>query len=97
MIRPAAIIAAITAIFLVAAAMPIWPYGYYMLLRVVVFAAGGFCAWSLWQVGRQSLAVALGIVALLFNPFVPAHLSREIWAVLNLASAGLFVWAFFGR
>lgn len=94
MVRPVTLIAAI---MLVAAVLPFWPYEFYMLLRVVVFASGGFCAWSLWQQGKQPPAVALGIVALLFNPFVPAHLSREIWAVLNLAAAGLFAWAAFAR
>lgn len=94
MTRPVALVAAV---LLLAAALPVWPYGYYMLLRVVVFAAGGFCAWSLWQEGRQPVAVALGIVAVLFNPFVPAHLSREIWTLINLAAAGVFAWAAFAR
>lgn len=93
----AAFVAIIAALMLLAAILPIWPYGYYMLLRVVVFAAGGFCAWALWQEARQPLAVALGIVAVVFNPFIPAHLSREVWAVLNLAAAGLFTWTAFTR
>ena len=90
-------VALIAAAMLLAAVAPWWPYGYYMLLRVVVFAAGGFCAWTLWQDGRQGPAVALGIAALVFNPFVPAHLSQAIWAVVNLAAAGLFAWAAFAR
>lgn len=90
-------IALIAAVMLLAAVLPVWPYGYYMLLRVVVFAAGGFCAWTLWREGRQPPAVVLGIVAVVFNPFVPAHLTASIWAVLNLAGAGVFAWAAFSR
>lgn len=88
-------VALITAALLLVAVAPWWPYGFYMLLRIVVFGAGLFCGWSLWNAGRRRLAVALGIAALVFNPFLPAHLTREIWTVINLAGAGLFAYAAF--
>lgn len=67
------------------------PYGYYMLLRFVVCGAAVFLAWCEWQ--REPRAgpwlVALGVVALLFNPFAPIHLSRPVWAVLDPLTAAL--------
>lgn len=66
-----------------------WPYGYYMLLRVLVFAAGVFCAINLWY-EQRSMAVGLFLCAAIFNPFLPAHLNRELWSVLNVAGAALF-------
>lgn len=35
--------------------------------------------------------MALGATALLYNPILPIHLTRQIWSVLNLATAGLFI------
>lgn len=63
------------------------PYGYYQLLRV---AACGLCAWSMagaWQQGRQGAAGAWGLLALIYNPLIPIHLAKEIWMIVNLASA----------
>ena len=86
------IIAAIAAVSLLAALAP-WPYDYYRLLRVVIFAAGVYCGVSVLE-EQRGLAIALFLCAAIFNPFVPAHLSREIWSVLNVAGAGLFAYSF---
>ncbi|RWK76257.1 DUF6804 family protein [Mesorhizobium sp.] len=69
-----------------------WPYGYYQLLRVVVFFAGIYCGVMVRRSGseNQNLAWALFGAALIFNPFLPIHLPRELWAVLNVGSAALF-------
>jgi hypothetical protein len=32
----------------------------------------------------------MGLVALLFNPVVPVHLTREIWFFIDLAVAAIF-------
>jgi hypothetical protein len=82
------IIAGIAAIALVAALAP-WPYDYYRLLRVLVFGAGVFCGIALLEKDR-GLAIGLFISAAVFNPFLPAHLTRDIWSVLNIAGAALF-------
>ncbi|NCP62685.1 MAG: hypothetical protein GW748_05165 [Alphaproteobacteria bacterium] len=67
------------------------PYGYYVFLRIAVTGVGGFTAylryisdekdWILWS------CVA---VAILFNPFLPIHLTKEIWMVFNVLTAALF-------
>lgn len=69
-----------------------WPYGYYQLLRVVVFFAGIYCGVMVRRSGpeNQPLAWALFVAALIFNPFIPMHLPRELWAVLNVGAAALF-------
>jgi len=36
--------------------------------------------WSPWTVG-------LAIIAVVFNPLAPIHLTRAIWSVLNVGSA----------
>ena len=31
------------------------------------------------------------ITALIFNPFIPIHLTRGVWSILNVAAAALFI------
>ncbi|RWM40515.1 DUF6804 family protein [Mesorhizobium sp.] len=69
-----------------------WPYGYYQFLRVVVFFAGIYCGAMVWRSGpeNRTLAWALFGAAAIFNPFMPVHLPRELWAIFNVAAATLF-------
>lgn len=70
-----------------------WPYGYYQLLRLVVCA----CAVVIVALEyRKSTSVTGWIIAfsgmaLLFNPFAPVHFEREIWQVLDLMAATIFL------
>lgn len=68
------------------------PYGYYMLLRI---AACGFFIWAVvttYERKSEYLPWIFGLLALLFNPFVKIHLPKELWAIIDIASA-LFVLA----
>ena len=80
------------ALLLIAALLP-WPYGYYGLLRLVVFVVCGWMAYEQWRFDDavSGWVVAFGGVALLYNPFIPVHLTREIWSVVNIATAVLFL------
>lgn len=77
---------------LILALLP-WPYGYYNLLRLTVCAVAGWIAYTQWTHDNAltGWVVALGAMSFLYNPFLPVHLTREIWSVLNLLSAGFFV------
>ena len=66
------------------------PYGYYTLLRLVVCVCAGVIAYQNYvQTGGKITSWFVGLVglALLFNPIFPVHLTRGIWAPINLASA----------
>ena len=80
------------AVLLIAALLP-WPYGYHGLLRVAVFVVSAWIAYEQWRFDEavSGWVVAFGGVALLYNPFMPVHLTREIWSVLNIATAVLFL------
>jgi hypothetical protein len=88
---PVKIVSGIAAVALLLALAP-WPYGYYLMLRVVVCGAGIFCGVMLWKSSDRgrALTIALFVTALLFNTFIPAHLTRAIWSVLNVAGTILF-------
>ena len=79
-------------VVLVAALLP-WPYGYYNFLRFCICGAASFLAYQQWthDDAASKWVVILGAIALLYNPLVPIHLTREIWTVLNIGTAMAFV------
>lgn len=83
-------ILAIPAVMLLLALGP-WPYGYYVLLRLVVCLASIAIAWRL----RESNALgmwAFVALAILYNPIVKVPLAREVWMVVNVFSITPFGW-----
>ena len=70
-----------------------WPYGYYMLLRVIVSATALLLTGSIYQ--RAKVLAVWGwlflVVAIIFNPIVPLQLTRGVWSVLNVLAAAFFV------
>lgn len=70
------------------------PYGYYQMLRWVICAVAAFTAFVAYSYGREGWTVVFGAVAVLFNPIAPFYLSREIWAVLDVATAVVFLVSF---
>ena len=74
---------------LVAAVVPIWPYGLYTLLRLVVTGVALFALYVL-RTGDAKRTVGLAVVALLFNPLVPVQLSRLAWLPIDLGVAYWF-------
>jgi len=68
------------------------PYGYYTFLRLVVMLGAAAIAWQAYQ-QKQSAnaeAISFGLLALLFNPIIPVHLTRELWMFIDLGAAALF-------
>jgi len=39
--------------------------------------------------------VVFAVIAILFNPFLPVHLSRQAWEVYDLAAAGVLLLSVF--
>ena len=68
------------------------PYGYYTFTRIVVCAMGALFAFLLWNAGKigRTLAVTLGLTAVLFNPIIPVHLNRNDWFYLDIIAAAVF-------
>jgi hypothetical protein len=88
--RPHLIPAFIAALMLFGA-LGRWPYGYYQLLRFVVCGVSVYVAFMAYNWQKLWAMWPFGIVAILFNPLVPIHLSREIWQPIDLMTAVLFV------
>ncbi|APF18977.1 hypothetical protein Calab_3326 [Caldithrix abyssi DSM 13497] len=74
----------ISIIFLFLALFEGWPYGFYTLLRLIVFAATAFLAWLAYKCQKHGWIWIFGFMALLFNPLIPVHLGRELWMMVDL-------------
>lgn len=64
-----------------------WQYGFFTILRFVVFAATAYVAWMAYEGQKDKWVWIFGFIAVLFNPFFPVHLDREIWVVIDLVTA----------
>jgi hypothetical protein len=69
------------------------PYGYYTFTRIVTCGAASLIAIVGFQECPivQAWSVLLALIAVLFNPFVPIHLTRPIWFYLDLGTAAVFI------
>jgi hypothetical protein len=67
----------IPAVMLLVALLPL-PYRFCTLLRFVVTICAAAIAYHHWHSGSKSIALAMGFIALLFNPLVPVYLTRRL-------------------
>ncbi|CAM3269172.1 hypothetical protein SPAN111604_14055 [Sphingomonas antarctica] len=91
-IMPARSFLVVLLIALLIAPLPM-PYGYYQLLRLATFIIGAWAAWGEWQKGNEGPVAAWGVIALVYNPFISIHFSRDAWTVINVIAAA---WVAFG-
>lgn len=78
----------ICCVLLVAAALPL-PYGYYTLLRLVTCTTLALGSAVAFRSHSATLGSALLVLALAFNPFVPVHLPKLLWTLIDLGTAAL--------
>ncbi len=88
--RPHLIPALITASMLLGTLAEL-PYGYYQLLRLVVCGVGVYVAFTAYSWQKMWAVRLFGFVALLFNPLIPIHLSKELWQPIDVICALLFL------
>ena len=75
-----------------------WPYGYYTLLRWVVFLTTGYLTYENYQKGHKGFSFILGAASLLFNPIAPITMARETWQFFDVAGAAICgIYAFRAR
>lgn len=65
------------------------PYGYYMLMRLVMTAVFAYSAYLLYEQGKGMWFV-LAATAVLYNPLIPIHLGdKGLWTIVNIATLGI--------
>jgi hypothetical protein len=69
------------------------PYGYFRLLRLVIFLTGILYLYVNSNPKLPGINVSIILVILLWNPIFPVYLTKEIWTGLNLivGIGGLFL------
>ena len=67
------------------------PYGYYTLLRIILCALCAYLAVIALKKGMDAWVWMLAVTAIIYNPLVRFHLTREIWSVVNIATIILLV------
>ena len=67
------------------------PYGYYVLLRWVMFGIFAYLAFQAFEKEKIEWVWILGITAAVYNPFVKMYLGREIWSLVNLVTIGIAI------
>ncbi|PIV39883.1 MAG: hypothetical protein COS29_00215 [Candidatus Omnitrophica bacterium CG02_land_8_20_14_3_00__42_8] len=85
----------ISATFLFLAMFSSWPYGFFTLLRLVVFGTTVYLSWLAYKSERQSWTWVFGFIALIFNPLIPLHLGRDLWVVVDLLVAVFLIISIF--
>jgi len=88
--RPHAIPSLLAAAFLLLATLDL-PYGYYTFLRIVVCGVSVYVAYCSHKWGKLWAAWVFGLVAILFNPLLPVHLTKDVWMPIDASTALLFV------
>lgn len=88
--RPHLIPSLIAAAVLLGALAP-WPYGYYQLLRFVTCGVAVYVAFTVYTWQKLWVMWLFGFIALLFNPLIPIHLSRELWQPIDVVCAIIFL------
>lgn len=66
------------------------PYGYYQLLRVLIFCTSVYIAVQERGRDNEGWFWAFVACALVYNPVVKLSLGKEIWPVVNVATIILF-------
>ena len=74
---------------LIASGMLFWalaghPYAYFTLLRFVVCVVAAYCAVVANSKKNGQWTWTFGAIAVLFNPIIPIHMTREIWNLVDL-------------
>lgn len=89
------IVAKLLAVGILLGALADHAYGYYTLLRWIVCGVAAFSAFRASEIQKTGWVWVLAIVALLFNPIIPVHLNREIWAFVDVGVALLLLASIF--
>jgi hypothetical protein len=67
------------------------PYGYYQFLRWALLISGAYLAYKAYEPGKWIWFWIFGIIALLFNPIFPFYIDKEVWQMIDVIVAVVFL------
>jgi len=72
-----------------------WPYGFFTLLRFVVFASAAYVTWMAYEAQKEKWVWIFGLLAIVFNPFIPLYFGRDFWVIVDFVVAMFLVVSIF--
>jgi hypothetical protein len=67
------------------------PYFYYQIQRWFICGLTSYCAYKAYEKHNISWAWIFGVIAVLFNPIAPIYLNREMWSMIDVATAVILI------
>jgi hypothetical protein len=91
------LIFAIPALFLLCAPIFKFPYGYYVLLRILISITAIFIIYYSYKTvkGINETIVLFFLILILFNPIIPIHLPRFTWMIIDFIVIGIYGYTYF--
>lgn len=80
----------ITMIGLLIAVIPIWPYVFYQLLKLVVCGTAIFSAYLYNKEKNKKWMWIMIVIAVIFNPINALYFGHFLWSIVDLIVAVLF-------
>jgi hypothetical protein len=86
-----------SALFLIIAGFFSLPYGAYTFLRIIVTGCSIYIAYKFFKRKERinSYTTCFSIIAIIFNPFVKISFSPDVWLVIDLLVALIFLFSYF--
>ena len=81
----------ITSVLLLIAVLPIKQYSFYIILRWIVFISAIYIGYFSYKEKRPTWVWLMGIIAVLFNPIEPIHMSKGFWQPIDFVTAIIFI------
>lgn len=73
------------------------PYGFYELLRIIVCGTASYLAYQAIIKDFKAVAWVSAVLAIVFNPVISLHLTKEWWIILNVIAILFFGITFFPK
>lgn len=80
----------ISAILLLIAMIPIWPYFVYQLLKLVVFGTAVHSIYLYHKEKNTKWVTIMVIIAIIFNPINALYFGHFFWSIIDFIVAALF-------
>ena len=83
-------------VLLIVAPLISFHYGFYIFLRLIVTITAAYIIFDTYKnfKGINETIIIFSIIAILYNPIIPVHLTREIWLPINFVTAGIYFFNF---
>jgi hypothetical protein len=81
--------------FLIIAMLEGLPYGFFQLLRLILFGSSAYLGWLSYVSKKFFWAWSFVIIGVVFNPIIPLYLGRDLWRIADLLVAVFLIISMF--